>query len=442
MNAVLQWRSPLTVKVALAAVTIAITALLAAPGFPAAWADSWAYLAMARGVPTLMPWAARILLPDLVALGSRFFGSSIDIGFELITCIAFMLWVSIVVTKWRTSIWLPLFLVTPLIVASLRAVYITDMFHMGLTAVFLSLLSWNPPTAAIFMIIMIMGRESSMFLAFISAAVLLWNRKFATGCLMLAGYLVGSFLVHRLTVGVQNVHQMSDLLYLFTKMPANLLRNWAGVLMWTNGYAWCDHPVFVVPLPGSFHLGVITQVGFCAPSVAAPLATIASYVTTFGVLPAVLLAVLRARGVPKGQWRQEWWTTAFVYGSLMVALGSLAGEPVDREIGYGWPLFLIALPVICSEMLTWRIAVLHVIAAWAPLLLTTLLGRSGDELWFIGVSMQPLISILSLAIGLVANVVSYEIMRSILLRSQRPDATPVLAGVSYPVSLPAGQEAQ
>ncbi len=430
MNAVLRQCSPLTARIALAAVTIAITALLAAPGFPTHWADSGAYLAMAQGLPALMPWAARILLPDLVALGSRFFGSSIDSGFELITCATFILWVSIVVTRWRASIWLPLFLVTPLIVASLRVVYITDMFHMGLTAVFLSLLSWNPPTAGIFMIVMIMGRESSMFLAFISAAVLLWNRKFLAGCLMLAGYLVGSFLVHRLTIGAQNVHQMPDLLYLLTKMPANFLRNWAGVLIWTNGYAWCDHPIFVISLPGSLHLGIITRVGFCAPSVAAPLATISSYVTTFGVLPAVLLAVLKERGVPAGLWRQEWWTTAFVYGSLMIVLGSLAGEPVDREIGYGWPLFLIALPAICSEMLTWRIAVLHVIAAWAPLLLTTLLGTSGDDLWFSGVSMLPLISILSLAIGITANAISYEIMRSILSRSQGLGAAPVLAGIS------------
>ncbi|MGO9109311.1 MAG: hypothetical protein ACLP9L_08770, partial [Thermoguttaceae bacterium] len=301
---------------------------------------------------------------------------------------------------------------------------ITDMFHMGLTGLFLLLLRRNVITAAGFMVIMMMCRESSMFLAFISAGLLFWNRKFLSGIAMTVGYLVGFLVVHRATAGLENVHQIPELLYLLTKMPANFLRNWLGVLMWTNGYAWCNQPVFSISLPGTLHLGVITQIGFCAPSIAAPLTTASTYVTIFGVLPAVLISVLKARGVPPGKWREEWWTTAFAYGALMVLLGSLAGAPVDREIGFGWPLFFIALPAICVEMLTWRVAALNLVAAWAPLLLSSLLAPPESELSFIGVSMSPLISSLSLAIGTAANVIAFAVMRSELAQPQEPSAEP------------------
>jgi hypothetical protein len=370
-------RSGIPTRLALVAVTVGIVAFLAAQDFPRHWDDSPAYIAMAQGLSVLMPFAGRILLPDLVALLTRTLGVGMDWAFEVINCLAFTLWLLIVSERWRASIWLPFFLVLPLAVAGLQSVYITDMFHMGLTAIFILLLRHNIVAAAGFMLIMMTARENSMFLAFISAGFLLWNRKFFAGALMMIGYLVGYLIVHFAASGAHNVHQTPEIIFMFMKMPANFLRNWLGVLLWTNGYAWCEQPVFTISFPGTFHLGVITKVGFCAPSIVAPLAAAASYVTIFGVLPAVLVSVLKTRGVPAGKWREEWWATSFVYGAVMFLLATFVGNPVDRDVGFAWPLFLIALPTICSEMLTWRVAVLNVCAAWGPLLLSSLLGPPG-----------------------------------------------------------------
>ncbi len=407
-------RSALTTRAALLAFMIGLAAMFAAQDFPRHWADSASYISMAQGLPALMPWAARILLPDIVAFLSMTLGVGMDHAFEVMTCLAFIVWISTVAEEWRPSAWLPLFLVTPLVVASLQAVYITDMFHMGLTALFFLLLRRNIFLAAGFMVILVLCRESSMFLAFVSAGFLLWNRNWLGAVAMLAGYFVGSAIVHHATAGVQNVHHMPELMYLVTKIPANFLRDWVGVLLWTNGYAWCDQPVFSVVLPGGMHLGAITQIGFCAPSIAAPLSTASAYVTIFGVLPAVLIAVLKTQGVPAGKWREEWWATAFVYGVVMVVLGPLAGAPVDREIGFGWPLLFIALPAICTRMMAWRIAVLHVLAAWSPLLLNGLLAAPGSELSFIGIAASTAVAGPSLLIGVAANVAAYKVMRSAL----------------------------
>lgn len=411
-------RSGIPIKLALIAVTVGITVFLAAQDFPRRWDDSPAYIAMAQGLPALMPWAGRILLPGLVALLTRTLGLGMDRAFELITSLAFTVWILIVCERWRTSIWLPFFVVLPLAVAGLQSVYITDMFHMGLTAIFILLLRYNAVAAAGFMVVMMTGRESSMFLAFISAGFLLWNRKVFAGIAMIAGYLVGSLIIHSAAAGASNVHEMPEIFYLFLKMPENFLRNWLGVLLWTNGYAWCEQPVFTISFPGTFHLGVITKVGFCAPSIVAPLAAAASYVTTFGVLPAVLVSVLKTRGVPLSRWREEWWATSFAYGALMFLLATFAGNPVDRDIAFAWPLFLIALPTICSEFLTWKVAALNISAAWAPLLLSSLLGPPGGERLFTGVSEAPLVSFMSLALGLAANVATYGLMRLTLAPSK------------------------
>jgi hypothetical protein len=415
-------------RLALLAAMIIAGALLAAPDFPRKWADIPHYIAMAQGLPDMLPWAGRILLPGMVVMLSNALGLSMDASFKVINCAVFVVWLALVARMWRPSIWLPAFLLLPLVVGSLQTVYITDLFHMGLTAVFIVLLRSNVFAAAAFMPFMMMGRENSMFLAFIAIGLLLWNRKYAGAAAMFAGYAVGFVIVHAATRGLENVHKMPEFLYLIFKMPSNFLRNFLDVQLWTNGYAWCDNPVVTFTLPGGMHLGAITSFGFCSPSIVAPLAMASDYATGFGVLPAVLLAVMLSRGVPRALWRAPWWSTAFGYGLLMLLLAPFAGKPVDRDIGFAWTLFLIALPAISAEMLTWRLALLNVAAAWAPVLWNGILSTHSDDLSFIGVSTEPVISALALAVGIVANVLAYRLVRGRLARAPAPPALAVVPG--------------
>jgi hypothetical protein len=415
-------RTSLFSRALFAIAMIGLAGAFAAQRFPYAWEDSPNYIAMAKGLPTLMPWAGRILLPSLAAFLSGKFGLTLDRGFELITSLSFVLWILIVGERWRVSIWTPFFLITPLTLTTLQAVYITDMLHMGLTALFLLLVRLNHlALAAALIIIMYTARESSMLLGFVSIAVLFWHKKYFSGVLVVVGCLIGMSIVHHATAGAQNVHKMPEILYLFSKMPANFLRNWLGVLIWTNGYSWCNEPVFVVHFPGTLHLGEITEVGLCAPSIAGPLLTISSYVTAFGVLPAMLLGTLKANG-RSARWKEMWWSIAFLYGALMTVLGPFAGPPPDRAIGFGWPLFLMALPAICGEILTWRFAALQVVASWTPLLLSSLLAPTESAQSFIGVSSAPIVSALSLTVGAAANLVAYNMIRSALSQAQEVEA--------------------
>ena len=179
----------------------------------------------------------------------------LDQSFEIATISAFLVWIAVVSAAWRPSVWLPFFLVTPFIVACVRVVYITDMFHMGMTALFFALLRWRPLAAALFVIPLICARESGMFLAFIAAGFLIWRGDRIAGAAMLVCYLAGSYLVHRASPGIENVHHMPEILYLFTKIPVNFLRNWVGVELWTDGYAWCDQPFVTFGLPLGIHSG-------------------------------------------------------------------------------------------------------------------------------------------------------------------------------------------
>jgi hypothetical protein len=250
-----------------------------------------------------------------------------------------------------------------------------------------------------------------MLLAFATVIVLLWEKRYGSAIVIFCGYILGSVIVHHATAGLHNVHQMPEILYLLTKIPANFLRDWLGVQLWTNGYAWCDAPTFTMALPGGLHVGRITEVGLCAPSVVEPLSTISSYLTAFGILPAVLINLIKTKQIPSAAWKETWWVVAFGYGALMTILGPFAGPPADRAIGFGWPLFLCALPAITQRILDPRLIVLNLIAAWTPLLSSYLLGTPGVARSFIGVSLTPSVSALSIAVAAIANVLAYLVAR-------------------------------
>jgi hypothetical protein len=205
---------------------------------------------------------------------------------------------------------------------------------------------------------------------------------------------------------------MPELFYLLSKFPANFLRDWLGISLWTNGYAWCDAPIFVISLPEYINLGNITKVGFCAPSAAQPLLSLSSYFTAFGILPAVLIKLIRDKGIFPVKLLETWWLIAFFYGGLMTVLGPLIGPPADRAIGFGWPLFLMALPAAYAHLLDWRLATLNLIATWTPLLISSLWGVPDGDRSFIGVSLVPTVSLLSFAVGIVANVIAYKLTQS------------------------------
>lgn len=397
-------RPTLSSRVLVTVVMIGLAGLIASPGFPYPWADSSSYIAMAQGLPAMMPWAGRILLPDIVAFLTKT-GLSLDHGFEIVTATAFVVWAAIVIQRWPAKIWVAFLLITPLTIAGLDAVYITDMFSAAFVALFLLLL-WQERFlwAALLMVAMVPARESTAILGVVAVGVLLFHRRWAAAVMILAAVAGGKFIVHHLTAGVENTHNMPELVYLVTKIPVNFLRNWVGVLLWTDGYAWCDAPVFTVSLP--VHIGRITQLGPCMPSIAEPLATIASYLTIFGVLPAMLAGTIRAYGLSPEKWKESWWATAAIYGGLMVVLGPLAGEPPDREIGFGWPLFLIALPALRVDRL-WAMASLSVVASWSPMLFTDLVGSATDPQLFTGASMAPAVSLLSIGVGVGTNYAAY-----------------------------------
>jgi hypothetical protein len=107
-------------RAALALVVIGLAGVFAAQRFPYAWDDSPDYIAMAKGLPTLMPWLGRILLPSIASFISGNFGLTLDHSFELVTGLSFILWISVVAERWQVSFWTRALLLTPVTIATLR----------------------------------------------------------------------------------------------------------------------------------------------------------------------------------------------------------------------------------------------------------------------------------------------------------------------------------
>jgi hypothetical protein len=127
-----------------------------------------------------------------------------------------------------------------------------------------------------------------------------------------------------------------------------------------------------------------------------------AWLTGFGAAPAVAICCgLRSR---KDILRAPVWTLiAAAYGAIAFAIGPVTGTWVDRLVGYGWPLFLIATPYFLERAWNWErttVATLlgcHVALIAINLATPSLFARvaylSGDERAAIGafVSLAALV---------------------------------------------------
>jgi hypothetical protein len=358
---------------------LALIGLLAAPHFPQLASDSPNYIWLAEGHPerVLMPWAARILLPDLAASLARLFVIGLTPAFETVAVLALALWAAVTVPLLRRSplapgYWSLAILACPLVLVAFARVQIPDMLDMAGVAAFLAAVRGRRfALAAAVMLLLLLNRESNLALAVVAAAILFFGRERRPAIAILAAALLGYAVTHSIAAHATNVHDMPGVLYLILKFPANFLANFLGIQLWTDGFKWCDDPFATLMLPAGLHLGRIHQIGFCAPNPVAPLATLNAYATTFGILPAVLARLVLERRSAILRAQEPWWAIAFCYGALMTILGPMSGTELDRLVAYGWPLFLLAVPLAFAtgrpfEPRRARLFTLHILALWLP----------------------------------------------------------------------------
>lgn len=151
---------------------------------------------------------------------------------------------------------------------------------------------------------------------------------------------VAMVIVKRLTANaLPNVEHISPMLYLVAKMPWNFMRNVLGIGMWANVYPGCAAPTWQMAV----YLGPLTAIGTCGyfPEVQGEL--LGFGLTVFRLLP-LRVWLVRKQTLQTGKREDLKLRFSLIYGTISFLMAPLLGETFVRLYGYGWPLFLVALP--------------------------------------------------------------------------------------------------
>jgi hypothetical protein len=222
-----------------------------------------------------------------------------------------------------------------------NALVLPDLLFAALLCGFLLLLGAGRNLAAALMLFPLMVARESAWLVLACMLIAGWRRL--RGVEMAAGVgaaVAGSLLVRHLAANaLPNQEHLSPWLYLLAKAPWNGLKNIFGVELWANVYPACAAPRWQFAV----HAGALREVGICGFSAEGPVKTLGAALASFGLLP--LLAV-RMPKVPVPGLLLRF---AVVYGGVSLLAAPLLGDSQLRLFAYGWPLLLVALPMLLGR---------------------------------------------------------------------------------------------
>lgn len=378
----------------MALAVLALLAVVAVAGLSVPVAvdvDSAHYIDVAQGrlAEVQQPFSSRALIPLVVGGLSNATGLSLERSFLALGLLALATLIAAVALTQAQARVRPVavfVLATPLLVDLTQQFYLPDLGHAALVALcLLALYMERRPLALLALFVAVLARESTLLLSVCVIGIALARRQrgltIQAAAVTSAGWLLSMFIAGQ---GQPNIHGASSLIYLAGKVPFNALRNLAGVFMWTDTLAANDPivfsraPLFAFDVPTWAPLGAIHRIGLYALVAEYPLTTLQTLATHFGVLPFVILADAWARWRNRG--RMLWAglplavQVSLVYGLVAFAAGTSLGASVHRLIGYGWPAFWLAAPLLylrSSQGVSGlrRLAALHFAVAWAPFVL-------------------------------------------------------------------------
>ncbi len=333
--------------------------------------DTIHYLHLAAGQPAAQPFAARQLAPVLVRALTHL-GLTLHQGFWLlgvasltffVASVTFLLQQTPGASASQTPPWL-LWSVLGLYFWSLQfaGMVLPDLFYAALLSGFLLLVrSGRLGWASGMLLPLMVARESTILVLlcwlYVAWRTLTWSKRL----LSIAAAATGATIVHFLAAGSRgNREGLSPVLYLLGKMPWNFAKNFLGLEPWANLNRTCEVPVW----HHAVHLGPLSDIGYCTLQPEYPERLLAYALATFGLLPLLLWWVRKAS-------RQGLLVRfSLVYGITAFLTAPLLGYSVQRLYGYGWPAFLVGLPLLAGaggfRSLRWLAGflTLHLVASW------------------------------------------------------------------------------
>ena len=322
--------------------------------------DAWTlpdvkfYFLMARGRYDLVPapFSARPLAPVLARVLASVLHGSVEKGFALLAtvCLVFTMatvfWLS---TRTSAPRWCLVLLATISFWPQLLGdAGLPDPLYTGLLAALLLALQAEAfNDAAALMIPLMMTRESP-WLTLLCLGGIGWRRlRWPDVLLALASAAAGALLVHHLSAGsLPNPEHLPGTLYLAGKLVSNTARS-VGIAPWSNG----SPEICTVPTcQHTLHLGPVRSVGVCEFAAEDPLEVLSAVLTVFGVLPALAVVLLWARRRISLSSLTLVTRFSLFYGGISFLIAPSLGTWYTRLFGYGWPLFLVALPQLLGAL--------------------------------------------------------------------------------------------
>ena len=327
-------------------------------------ADASAYLAMASGRAAMLPFAWRPLGPMLVRGLCRLTGKPVEWGFLVENAIAlgvfFALTLGLLVRSGAPRWMLPAVAGIFFWAQQYSWIVFPDLTYAALLAAFLWLLSRERRLAAACVLFPLCLARESAGLAMVCLLMAGWKmlrrREVVAAVVATAA---GLGVVRVLAAGaLPDRERLPEVLYLAGKMPWNLAKNVFGLELWATVYPACAVPRWQMAL----HLGPLRALGFCGFSAVGPTQTLGAALAVFGLLPLLLLKVRRRDDLLV--------RFCVLYGAVSFLLAPLEGNLVWRLLGYGWPLFLVAVPRMVrggfgSSLAAWGFVAVHLAVAWS-----------------------------------------------------------------------------
>ncbi len=309
--------------------------------------DVMYYVDMAKGRYDLVPapFSSRPLAPMLARGISSLTHRPTESGFAflascfLLFALAAIFWLAVRTAAPRCT--LLLVAAVPFWPQLLGYAGLPDPLYTALLAVLLLALEGERPYLAAALMLPLMSARESTWLAVLCLVLVTGRgRRWRVGLLAFGSAAAGAVLVRHVSAGgLPNPEHLPGGLYMAGKLVANTARSF-GVNPWSNVYPeLCGTPLWQHAL----RLGPVHSVGVCNVSSDVPIQTLSGALTVFGVLPLLSLALWAAGRIPLGRTSV---LTRFcvIYGGISFLLAPSLGTWYTRLFGYGWPLFLVALP--------------------------------------------------------------------------------------------------
>ncbi|MGA8940334.1 MAG: hypothetical protein WB439_14320 [Acidobacteriaceae bacterium] len=315
--------------------------------------DARFYLGIATGdySEVMQPFASRQLGAIVAAVLARLLHCAVEQGFVLegIGSLIVML-VAVYSLILRTSAprWM-LFAIAlvPFWALLLEDLVLPDLWYSALLAVVLLLLAGEHfLSAALMMFPLMLSRESTSLtlVCFLVAAWgwLRWRDRIVAVVSAAAGSVVVSHLASRAR---PNAEGIPESLYMIAKVPWNFMNNVLGQVPWSNvNSQFCSVPKWKMQI----HLGAVRAIGICGFSSLGWMKISEAILSDFGLLPLLLCFI--------------WWRTrklavrsvllrfCLIYGGASLLLAPVLGTWFTRLIGYAWPIFFVAVPLLFDRI--------------------------------------------------------------------------------------------